>query len=408
MENSERVPGRLQGIALLLPCTMAVMAVVALTAVVPMMTEHFKYVPNADVLVPMVPVLPSLFFFLFAPVAGWVADRVGRRALLIGGLVLYGIVGVVPTFIDDLTWILFSRALVGIGEAIILTVSTTIICDYWKGSARERWIAGQTAVSQVAAIVIAFAGGVMGSIFGWFGPFYLYLSSWLLALGVWAFTWEPVRGDSVEEAKQDDSAVLYQTMPWARMLGICGISVLASVMFFSILVHNGTALGAFGIKEASKIGLVTSIAAIGSIVGAFVYWRAASLATQTLLCIEFLIIGIGYTTMSQASSAEAYAVATFFCNIGLGMILPTLMVWAARGLSYRIRGRGNGMWQSAFLVGQFVAGGSLPLLAREVNGMLPAFKVVGYVALALAAGALVARFMMDNASAALKSEAPTT
>ena len=64
---------------------MAVRAVVALTAVVPLMTEHSKSEPYADVLMPMVPVLPALFFFLSPPVAGWIADPVGRPPPLIFG-----------------------------------------------------------------------------------------------------------------------------------------------------------------------------------------------------------------------------------------------------------------------------------------------------------------------------------
>ena len=397
-----RVPGFLQGITLLLPCTMAVMAVVALTAVVPMMTEHFKDVPNNDVLVPVIPVMPSLFFFLFAPVAGWIADRVGRRALLIVGLTVYAIIGIVPTFVDNLTGILVSRAVVGMCEAIILTVSTTMICDYWQGHARERWIAGQTAVSQVAAIIIAVAGGLMGSLFGWYGPFYLYLSSLLLAFFVWSFTWEPERVSGAAAAHAGGppgagDAEIYQTIPWARILGICAISAVAAVMFFSILVHNGTALAKFGVTEASQIGLVTSIASLGSILGAFIYFRAALLPTQTLLFIDFLIIGIGYVAMSHAPTAVTYTAATFFCNIGLGMVLPTLMVWAVRGLAYQIRGRGNGIWQSAFLIGQFLAGLTIPILARSVGGMLEAFATIGYVALVLAAASLVARFTMAPA-----------
>jgi MFS family permease len=292
--------------------------------------------------------------------------------------------------------ILASRAVVGMCEAIILTVSTTMICDYWKGQARERWIAGQTAVSQVAAIIIAVAGGIMGSIYGWYGPFYLYLSSLVLALGVWAYTWEPVKegiAESVEAATADHSAI-YQTMPWPRILGICAISAVAAVMFFSILVHNGTALATYGVTEAAQIGMATSIASLGSIVGAFIYWRAARLPTQTLLFVDFLIIGIGYVAMSHAPSATLYTAATFFCNIGLGMVLPTLMVWAVRGLAYQIRGRGNGIWQSAFLIGQFLAGLSVPILARSAGGMLAAFSVIGYVALTLAAASLVARFTM--------------
>jgi MFS family permease len=397
----------LQGLALLLPCTMSVMAVVALTAVVPMMTEHFRDVPNVDLFVPLVPVIPSLFFFLFAPFAGWIADRVGRRALLIAGLVVYAFIGIVPTFVDQLPGILVSRAAVGICEAIILTVSTTMICDYWHGHARERWIAGQTAISQVAAIVIAAAGGLMGSIFGWYGPFYLYLSSLVLALGVWAFTWEPDRELASSAAAEEASAHLgdssgpqrafYRAIPWPRMLGICGITVVAAVMFFGIFVHNGTALASFGITDASRIGLATSIAAVGAIVGAFIYWRAAALATQTLLLIDFLIIGIGYGVMSHSGSVTIYTAATFFCNIGLGMVLPTLIVWAIRGLAYEIRGRGNGIWQSAFLIGQFIAGGALPVLARYSGGMLAVFGIIGYVALALAVGALLSRLVLPRA-----------
>jgi MFS family permease len=201
-------------------------------------------------------------------------------------------------------------------------------------------------------------------------------------------------------ATASGEAILYEAIPWPRILGICAVSVVASVMFFSILVHNGTALANFGVTEAAQIGLVTSIAAIGSIVGAFIYWRAAALPTYTLLLIDFLIIGIGYSVMSRSTSAVMYTAATFFCNIGLGMVLPTLMVWAVRGLAYQIRGRGNGIWQSAFLIGQFIAGGSLPILARHTGGMLPAFGVIGYVALALAVGAVLWRFAAPKAQAA--------
>jgi MFS family permease len=396
MVRTDRVPGALQGITLLLLCTMAVMAVVALTAVVPQMMRHFKDVPNSDYLVGLILTIPSMFFFLFAPVAGWIADRFGRRPILIGGLIVYAAVGIVPTFIENIYGILISRCGVGICEAIILTVSTTMICDYFQGHSRERWLAGQTAVSQVAAIVIIFAGGQLGAVFGWYGPFYLYLSSLLLAAAVYFFTWEPVKRQYTAAQVTTEDA-LYKTLPWPRLLGICALSVVASVMFFSILIQNGNALAALGVSAPAKVGAFTSVATMGAVLGAFIYWRAARLPTAWLLLVDFLIIGTGYSMMGRATDPLMYTAAGFFCNIGMGMVLPTLLVWATRGLAYDIRGRGNGIWQSAFLIGQFLAGVTVPLIARLHGGVLPAFVLLGYAALAIAAMAFLASTLWRQA-----------
>jgi MFS family permease len=122
------------------------------------------------------------------------------------------------------------------------------------------------------------------------------------------------------------------------------------------------------------------------------------LPTTWLLLIDFLIIGTGYSMMGRATDPVTYTAAGFFCNIGMGMVLPTLLVWATRGLAYDIRGRGNGIWQSAFLIGQFLAGVTVPLIARLHGGVLPAFVLIGYAALAIAALAFLASTIWRQAA----------
>ena len=63
--------------------------------------------------------------------------------------------------------------------------------------------------------------------------------------------------------------------------------------------------------------------------------------------------------------------------LGCGMILPTLLTWATRGLAFEIRGRGNGAWQATFAVGQFLSGVVVTLLADGTGGLLPAFVALG-------------------------------
>src|SRR5277367_4728407 len=139
MPPSVREPGILQGIMLLLPITLSVMGISVLTPVVPLLLEQFKSAPNHEYLViGGVLTMPAIWVLLFSPVAGWLADRFGRRDLLLVAMVIYAFVGIAPVFLDNLYAIIVSRIFVGICESVVMTVTTTMISDYFKGRARER------------------------------------------------------------------------------------------------------------------------------------------------------------------------------------------------------------------------------------------------------------------------------
>ena len=172
MSVTARKPGLLQGILLLLPITLAVMGISVLAPVVPLLLEQFKNVPYHEYLVMGgILTMPAIWVLLFSPVAGLMADRFGRRNLLAASMIVYAFVGVAPVFLDDMYAIIVSRVAVGICESIVMTVSTTLISDYFKGRARERWLASQTAVASVSALGIIYLGGHFGAAYGWRGPF---------------------------------------------------------------------------------------------------------------------------------------------------------------------------------------------------------------------------------------------
>src|SRR5882672_2569188 len=136
--------------------------------------------------------MPAIWVLLFSPVAGLMADRFGRRNLLVASMIIYAFVGIAPAFLDNVYAIIASRVAVGICESIVMTVSTTLISDYYTGRARERWLASQTAVASVSALGIIYLGGQLGAAHGWRGPFYLYLYSLPLAFCVLRTIWEPL------------------------------------------------------------------------------------------------------------------------------------------------------------------------------------------------------------------------
>jgi MFS family permease len=378
-----RKAGFVQGILLLLPITMAVMGVSVLTPVVHLILEQFKNLPHHDYLViGGVLTMPAIWVLLFSPIAGWMADRFGRRNLLVSSMVVYAFVGIAPVFLDNLYAIIVTRAGVGICESIVLTVSTTMISDFFTGRARERWMASQTAVASLSALGIIYLGGQLGAAYGWRGPFYLYIYSLVLAIAVLAFVWEPPAGPAGgNDAVPDDA---HPQFPWARMVGICSLTLLASICFYTVITKNAEALVALGVSDPAVIGKYTMLASVGVPLGTFVYWGVSRLPIGWLLLIDFALIGAGFVLMGRATEPTTYAWGSFMNQIGCGIVLPTMLVWATRGLAYSIRGRGTGMWQAAFAIGQFLSGMIVTLVSKQVGGLLPTLALMGDGALVFA------------------------
>ena len=380
--TQSRTPGALQGVILLLPVTLAVMGIAVLVPVVPQLMTHFQNVPNYHYIIQGgVLTMPALCITLFSPLAGWLADRFGRRRILLASMIAYGVLGIAPTVLDNLFAIVGSRVGVGLCEAVVMTVSTTLISDYFKGHAREQWLASQTAVASLSALAIITLGGYLGALYGWRGPFGVYLFSVVLAIGVWLFTWEP-EAEAVTEATAAEST--HVTFPWARMSGICAITLFASVMFYTIQTQSSLALSSLGVTEPSRLGLFTAIASLGVPAGTFVFRALSRLPIAPLLGLEFVIIGVGFVLMGRAADAQHFVAAAAFNQLGCGMVLPTLLTWATRGLAFEIRGRGNGMWQATFAVGQFLSGLIVTFLGEHVGGLLPAFLALGIANIVMA------------------------
>lgn len=372
--------GTLQGVILLLPCTLSVMGIVVLVPILPQLMAQFSTVPNHDYLIQGgVLTLPSLCIMLFSPLAGWLADRLGRRRLLMISMAVYAFLGVAPVFLDNLFAIIATRMGVGLCEAVLMTTSTTLISDYFSETAREKWLASQTAVASLSSLVLIYIGGQLGSLYGWRGPFGVYLFSLVLLIGVWRFTWEPrTRAVPSEPSLPETPRTPF---PWMRMGGICFITIFASVMFFVIQTQNSLALSSLGIHDPARLGTLTAIASLGVPLGTLVFRGVMRLSVGILLCVEFIIIGAGFIWMGKAVDPHTFVLAAGLNQVGCGMILPTLLTWATRGLAFDIRGRGTGLWQGTFAVGQFLSGMVVTFIAALTGGLLPAFVVLGIGAL---------------------------
>lgn len=390
MTTRHHQAGFLTGIALLLPITLTTMAIVLLTPIIPNLMAQFATVPNHEYWVPMILTIPALCSAILCPVAGMLGDYFGRRRLLLVSFLAYAVLGVAPIFLTDLTQILISRIGVGIAEALIYVLSTTMIGDYYEGAARDKWLAAQTAFASMSALLFFNLGGIMGES-GWRTPFWAYASALLMFVLVWKFTWEPSARDPEDEAAAPPHNVSWAGFPWATMAMIVAVTIYGSIFFYTVQIQAPSGLAELGLTSPAERGFLTSIASVGVPLGTFFYSRLGPrTAVGKLLLLEFALLAVGFMVMAKAGSVPGFLIGCFINQIGAGLLLPTLLVWSMSILSFEMRGRGTGFWQSAFALGQFLSPVIVTFTAARTGGLLGAFAMLSIAALGGVIVALVA------------------
>lgn len=378
----KREAGIATGMSLLIPITLSTMAIVLLAPVLPKMFEEFKDVKGHEWLVPMILTVPALCVAIFSTIAGALGDYFGRRKLLMISMAVYGVIGLAPLVLTNIYYILISRIGVGIAEALIMTMSTTMIADYFTGEKRNGWLAAQTAVASISATLFFILGGALGEL-GWRAPFVVYSTAFLMLAGVVLFTWEQDQETTEDGIVHKLQSVSWAGFPWARMGGIVVVTLFASILFYTVQIQNAPALVAHGVTQSSKIGLMSAVASLGVPLGTLVYSKFSKTPVWKLLIIEFTILAIGFIMMTQTSQAGSFLMACAVNQFGAGMLLPTLLVWAVSGLKFEFRARGTGIWTAVFSLGQFLSPLTITILMKKITGnsLLSSFQYLGFAAI---------------------------
>lgn len=378
MMNADRQAGTRHGVVLMASAVMPVMAIVSLVPVLPMLAREFSTTSGAAILVPMMLTVPALCVALFSPIAGWLSDRVGRKRILVAALFLYGLIGLLPLFLDHLPLILGSRILLGVNEAAIMTVATTMLGDYFDGKRRERWVAIQTAVTSLSAIVLIAVGGILGEAFGSRGPFMLYLLALPIGIAAAVLLFEPAA--TVRDASR-------APFPLRAIGSILAITLGAALLFYTLMLQIGTVLEGVGVSSPAVIGGVGAAANLGVVFGALVFRRLPAASPRLLVASGFALSAAGYIGVGASSGFWSVAILTVVACIGGGILLPTLLTWTLHVLPPFARGRGTGLWTGTFFLGQFIAPILSITLAGMTGGLQPVLTLLGCLA-AVAAGVL--------------------
>jgi predicted MFS family arabinose efflux permease len=118
----------------------------------------------------------SVFLWVYglcSPFAGYVADRVGRRPVIVCSLLIWSAATFVTGFATSFEGLLAARAALGVSEAFYMPAAVALIVDYHQGSTRAR-ATGLHLSGVYVGSVLGGLGGWLADDFGWRFGFLLF------------------------------------------------------------------------------------------------------------------------------------------------------------------------------------------------------------------------------------------
>lgn len=108
-------------------------------------------------------------------IGGAIGDHFGRRRTLVAGIVLFSLASAACALAPNLALLLASRALQGVGAALLMPSSLGILGGSFEGEARGRAVGTWAAAGAIASAVGPPLGGWLIEAVGWRAIFYLNL-----------------------------------------------------------------------------------------------------------------------------------------------------------------------------------------------------------------------------------------
>lgn len=377
---------RPQGVTIVIAAFLPIIAIVAMGPAVPAMIEHFANDPDARAKVPAMIGAPGLTMAILAPFAGLLADKFGRRPLLLICTALYGFFGAAPLFLNDLDHIYTSRLLLGVSEAGILTIVNTLIGDYWDDKGRKNWLFLQGLlgpfISGFVSLIVGYASDVQ-----WNGVFFVYL----VAFPIWAamFVWlfEPARRTPEAVTAQPNPRA--SPFPWASAIGVVAVTLFASMLYYVFIINGALVFKEVGVVDSKEYGKLIFIPQQFILLGAVLFRLQANRSYALQISVVLGLLGLGLGGMGIASTPSAMVAALIIQQTAAGMTVPTLIAWTQTKFDFNHRGAGMGLWTAAFFLGQSQSPRLVSVIDAKMGSMQGAFETAGIVALGGAALALI-------------------
>lgn len=300
---------------------MAIMGVASVTPAFPRIARELGVTPKEIANLIIFFTLPGV---VLSPVFGILADRVGRKIVLVPSLVLFGVAGTACAFVREFDTLLALRFFQGVGAASLGALNTTIMGDLYSGRERTTAMGYNASVLSMGTAAYPLAGGALAMI-QWYYPFALPI----LAIPVGGFV---LFGLKSPEPRNTQRLATYFAHIWHNirrfqvvvllLAGLVTFIILygSYLMYLPFLIaqsFNGTPLVIGFIMAASSVATAITSAGLG--------WLARRYSEKWLLTIGYVLYAVSLVLVPIIPGLWMLLIPAVIFGIATALNIPSII-----------------------------------------------------------------------------------
>jgi MFS family permease len=287
---------------------------------------------------------------------GWLSDRIGRKPVIIGGLIIFALGSVVAAQADSAMGIVIGRALQGAGA--IASTLMALVADLTREEQRTKAMALVGASIGISFALALVLGPLVASHWGLSGVFYLTSILALTGIGIVVFR---VPQPAPQVTRADISPSLHSFMASMRDPDLVrlsfGVFVLHFILMACFLAVPGLLEVEMGINRQLHWQIYLPVLLL-SILGMLPLMRVAERGgrPQAMFRVGIGLIFISLLVLGWASYGIATYIGLWLFFVGFNYLEATLPSLVSKTAAASDRGSALGVYSSCQFLGAFAGG----------------------------------------------------
>lgn len=312
------------------------LAVMAVSSIAPALPAIVRDLGISKLQVGLLITAFTLPGMVLAPLLGVLADRFGRKRILVPSIFLFGLAGTACALTRDFNALMVLRVFQGVGGAALGSLNVTIIGDLYSGKRRTAAMGLNASVLSIGTASYPLIGGALASL-AWYYPFYLSLAA--IPLGLIVLTALRNPEPRSREGLRDYLGGTWGYLKNLKVAALFAAGVLTFIIlygayltYFALLLDDSFHVSAF------TIGLIMSLMALTTAIVSSQLGRiSAWFSEATLVKAAFAIYALALMLIPLMPSLWLLLIPVMIFGIGHGLNVPSIhtLVAGLAPLEYR-------------------------------------------------------------------------